>query len=63
VIVVDFYDAIREPLVSKKVIIIQEFMNAVHFVGNVSSPRFILSIALTIPETLSMLHYIGIKVS
>lgn len=63
VIAVDCYDAIGEPLVSKQVIVIQEIMNAVRFAGNFSSPGFILSTALTVSETLSMLQSIGIKVS
>lgn len=63
VIAVDCYDASGEPLLSRQAIIIQEIMNAVCSAGNFSSPGFILSTALTVPETISMLQSIGIKVS
>lgn len=63
VIAMDCYDAIGEPLVSKLAVIIQEIMNAVRSFGNFPSPGFILSTALTVSETLSVLQSIGVKLS
>ena len=62
-IAMDYYDASGEPLVSKLAIIIQDIMNVVHSAGNFPSPRFILSIALIVSKTLSVLQSIGVKLS
>ena len=62
-IAMDYYDVSGEPLVSKLAIIIQDIMNAVHSTGNFPSLGFILSTALTVSETLSVLQSIGVKLS
>ena len=54
-IAMDYYDASGEPLVSKLAIIIQYIMNAFRSAGNFPSPGFILSTALIVSETLSVL--------
>ena len=62
-IAMDYYDASEEPLVSKLAIIIQDIMNVVRSAGNFPSPGFILSTALTVSKTISVLRSIGVKLS
>eukprot|EP01018_Ginkgo_biloba_P012399 Gb_17607 [translate_table: standard] len=63
VIAADCYDSDGEPCVNKQVNIIHEIVNAVRSVGTFASPAFILSTALTAPETLSVLKSGGVKLS
>ena len=62
-IAMDYYDVSGEPFVSKLAIIIQDIMNAVLSTGKFPSLGFILSTALTVLETISVLQSIGVKLS